>query len=55
MSLFVFLLDVCLPLFPLLLLILLLLFDFVQALPVGELAEALEFARVAANGDRISW
>lgn len=54
MSLFVVLFDVFLPLL-LFLLLLLLLFDFVQALPVGELAEALEFARVAANGDRISW
>lgn len=54
MSLFVVLLDVCLLLL-LLLVLLLLLFDFVQALPVGELAEALEFARVAVNGDRISW
>lgn len=38
----------------LLLLLLLLLFDLVQALPVGEFADALEFARVAANGDRMS-
>lgn len=28
--------------------------DFVHALPVGDAALAKEFARVAANGDRIS-
>lgn len=30
------------------------LFVFMQALPVGDAALANEFARVAANGDRIS-
>lgn len=28
--------------------------DFVQALPVGDAADAKELARVAAKGDRIS-